>query len=166
MARFRFGFWWVFLAPVPFLALAFSEKWAPKVFGAEAYARFVNAGGMTITGVVLAVGFSVAVIIPFLKPMLSFFGGGPTTRRILKTGRPAQATILAVGENSGGGVVTVNDQPYLNLQVRVEDGFRAPYDVSFDTIVPRSMVPQFQPGAVIPVKVDPNDPRKVVIDWQ
>jgi hypothetical protein len=70
-----------------------------------------------------------------------------------------------LGEVGAGGVVTVNGQPYLNLQVRVEDGFRAAYDVSFDTVIPRSTLPQFQPGAVIPVKVDPDDPQKVVIDW-
>jgi len=165
MARLRFRFWWVFIAPAPFLALAFAEKWMPAVFGAETYARFVRGGGMTIAGVVLTIGIAAVIIIPFIKPMLSFFGGGPTARRIRKHGRPARATVLAIGENSGGGVVTVNDQPYLNLQVRVEDGYQAPYDVSFDTIIPRSLVPQFQPGAVIPVKVDPEDPQKVVIDW-
>lgn len=64
----------------------------------------------------------------------------------------------------GGVVVAVNDQPYLNLQVRVEGGFRTEYDGSFDTVIPRSVLPQFQPGAVIPVKVDAEDPQKVVID--
>jgi hypothetical protein len=164
MARGRFYFWWVFLWPVLFIPLALSEKWAPAVFGEEAYARFVDAGGITIVGVAFAVGVTAAILIPALKPIFSFFGGGPGARRIRKYGRPARATILAIGENSGGGVVTVNDQPYLNLQVRVEDGFRAAYDVSFDTVIPRSILPQFQPGAVIPIKVDPEDPQKVVID--
>lgn len=165
MARRRFYFWWVFLWPLLFIPLAFSGKWAPAVFGEEAYARFVDADGITIVGVVFAVGVAAAILIPSLKPIFSFFGGSPTERRIRGAGRPARATVLAIGENSGGVVVTVNDQPYLNLQVRVEDGFRAPYDVSFDTIIPRSALPQFQPGAAIPVKVDPDDPEKVVIDW-
>ena len=30
---------------------------------------------------------------------------------------------------------------------------------------PRAILPQFQPGAVIPVKVDAEDPQQVVIDW-
>jgi hypothetical protein len=34
---------------------------------------------------------------------------------------------------AGSGVVTVNNQPYLNLTVEVDDGSRAPYVVSFDT---------------------------------
>jgi len=164
MARRRISFWWIFVWPVFFIPLAFAKFWGPAVFGEEAYARFENAGGITIVGVVLAVGVAAAVLIIVLKPMLSFFGGSPSERRIRKFGRPAKATILAIGENSGGGVVTVNDQPYLNLQVRVEDGFRAAYDASFDTIIPRAIVPQFRPGAVIPVKVDPDDPEKIVID--
>ncbi len=165
MARRRFPMWWVFLWPLLFIPLAFAEKWGPAVFGEEAYARFVDAGGITIVGVTFALGVTAAILIPSLKPIFSFFGGGPGARRIRKYGRPAKATVLAIGENSGGGVVTVNDQPYLNLQVRVEDGFQTPYDASFDTIIPRSALPQFQPGAVIPVKVDPEDPQKVVIDW-
>jgi hypothetical protein len=37
--------------------------------------------------------------------------------------------------------------------------------VSFDTIIPRYAVPQFQPGAVIPIKVDSNDPEQIAIVW-
>ncbi|HUV86998.1 MAG TPA: hypothetical protein VMX79_07780 [bacterium] len=102
----------MFFGPLLFLPLAFSEKWAPAVFGEEAYARFVNAGGLTIVG-----------------------------------------------------VVTINDQPYLNLTLEVDDGSRAPYVVSFDAVIPRAAVPQFQPGALVRLKVDPNDPQQVVIDW-
>ena len=65
-----------------------------------------------------------------------------------------------------GGVMTINDQPYLNLKLEVHDEGRTPYPVSLDTIVPRAAVPQFQPGANIPIKIDPDDPQNVVIDWK
>jgi hypothetical protein len=65
-----------------------------------------------------------------------------------------------------GGVMTINDQPYLNLKLEVHDKGRDPYPVSLDTIIPRAAVPQFQPGANIPVRVDPSDPQQVVIDWK
>ena len=61
--------------------------------------------------------------------------------------------------------VTVNNQPYLNLTLEVDDGSRAPYVVSFDTVIPRAAVPRFQPDALIRLKVDPNDTQQVVIDW-
>ena len=165
MSRMKYYFWWVFLWPLLFIPLALSEKWAPLVFGEEAYARFVDADGITVVGVVFALGVTAAILIPSLKPIFSFFGGSPRTRRILKTGRPAQGTIQSIGESGMGGTTTVNDQPYLGLTLEVDDGYRAPYIVSLDTIIPRAVLPQFQPGAVIPVKVDPEDPQEVRIDW-
>ena len=101
----------------------------------------------------------------FISPMVSFFGGSPTTRRILREGRSADAVIKGIGESSQGGVITVNDQPYLNLQLEVHDSYQAPYITSVDTIIPRTALPQFQPGATLPIKIDPNDPMKVAIDW-
>lgn len=102
----------------------------------------------------------------FLPPMLSFFGGSPKTRRILKTGRPADGVIKRIGESSMGGVTTVNDQPYVNLTIEVHDSVRTPYIVSIDTILPRLLIPQFQPGAIIPVKVDTENPQDIAIDWE
>lgn len=102
----------------------------------------------------------------FRKPFASFFGGSKDTRRILATGRPARARVLQIGESSLGGTITVNNQPFVNLQVEIEDGTDAPYTTSIDTIIPRTAIPQFQPGAVIPVKIDPTDKLKIAIDWQ
>jgi len=101
----------------------------------------------------------------FKKPFMSFFGGGSENKRILSSGRPATAMVKQIGESSVGGTMTINDQPYLNLQLEVRDGSTPPYTVSLDTIIPRSAVPQFQPGAMIPVKVDPNDPMNIAINW-
>jgi len=165
MARKWVSFILVYVSVFPIIAAATSEKWAPSIIGKARYDALAHSPfGTAIMVVCIALPF-VASIAHFIKPMMSFFGGSPSARRIRKYGRPAKGTVLAIGENSGGGVVTVNDQPYLNLHLRVEDGFREPYDVSFDTIIPRSVLPQFQPGTVIPLKVDPDDPHKVVIDW-
>ena len=101
----------------------------------------------------------------FLKPLKNFFGGSRETRRILSTGRSALAMVSQIGESSIGGTTTINDQPYLNLQLEVRDGNTLPYTVEMDTIIPRSAVPQFQPGAMIPIKIDPNDPQKIAINW-
>ena len=105
-------------------------------------------------------------VMPAFKALTSntFLGAGAEAKRILKTGSAASATVLSIGESSGGGVMTVNEQPYLNLKLLVEDGRNKPYEVSFDTLIPRTAVPEFQPGAAFKVKVDPNDPKKIVID--
>jgi hypothetical protein len=155
--------------------LAVPASWAPMIIwdiSDKSRKAFEAAYGHTWFTVVwvLVVAFPIVTMlyvfgVTFIGPMLSFFGGSPTTRRILREGRSADATIKAIGENSRGGVVTVNDQPYLNLQLEVHDSYQAPYITSLDTIIPRSVLPQFQPGTILPIKIDPNDPMKVAIDW-
>lgn len=108
------------------------------------------------------------VVFGFLKKTLGglggFLGGGKERKRILSEGRSAEGEIIAIGENSGGGIMTINDQPVVNLRLRIHDGNKPPYEVSFDTVISRLSVPQFQPGVRIPVKIDPLDPNKVIID--
>jgi hypothetical protein len=93
-----------------------------------------------------------------------FWGSGKKAKAALANGKQAKATVVGIGENSGGGTMTINDQPVLNLTLSIDDGYKQPYETSFDVIIPRSAVPQFQPGAAFAVKIDPADPQKVVID--
>ena len=165
MAKSRLRIWAPFIiVPLLVLPMVLVDKWMPLVFNPVWFARHSHTAKTVFSAVIIS-GIAAAFILPDLGSMLSFFGGSPAERRIRKYGRPARATILAVGENSGGGVVTVNDQPYLNLVVRVEDGASSPYEADFDAIISRTSLPQVQPGAVIKVKVDPRDPRKVVLDY-
>jgi hypothetical protein len=145
------------------VAWVLSEFWGPYVIGAAAYGRLeaqgvIEWGTGGFTALILGVAFW-----PEIKRYL--LGGAARERRILATGRPAAATVISLDENSGGGVVTVNDQPYLNLVLEVNDGVGPPFAVSMDLVIPRTALPRFQPGAVIPVKIDPGNPRRVVIDW-
>jgi hypothetical protein len=156
---------WILVSIIPGILLAAliggSSKTSifPKLNPATSKAAF---------WIAFALPFIVALIFMFkvfLNPFKAFFGGGRDTKRILSAGRPAQAMVKQISESSVGGTLTVNDQPYLNLQLEIRDGNTAPYTVSLDTIIPRSAVPQFQPGALIPVKIDPLDPQKIAIDW-
>lgn len=165
---FSLGFFGVFAAGGAMALLIVGvHELAPRFMRPDTYARFVGGyGDDLVIGVGISsfiayvLGYTFAV---FWKPMASFFG--VSKRRILRTGRPATAVVKRIGESSQGGVITVNDQPFLNLVLYVDDGVRTPYEISLDTIIPRYALPRFQPGAVIPVKVDPNDPEKVAIVW-
>ena len=160
----RFRNWLPFvIAPILIIPVVLAEKWMPKVFGPEWFAAHGEKAAIALTAAFVLVILAVTVF-PALGPMSSFLGGSPTERRIRKHGRPARGVVLAVGENSGGGVVTINDQPYLNIRVRVEDGMSAPYETDFDAVIPRTILPQLQPGVVVRLKVDPQDPRRVVFD--
>ena len=92
----------------------------------------------------------------------TFLGQGRKASQILKTGWPATATVLSIGESSQGAVMTINNQPFLNFKLLIEDGKNAPYEVSLDTLIARSAVPQFQPGAKFKVRIDPVNPKIIV----
>ncbi len=125
-----------------------------------------TAGSISTILIILTVIFSVfeSLSMGFSSMTNPFLGSGRKAKKILKTGISATAKILTIGENSKGGVVTINDQPYLNLKLKIDDYKNPPYETTFDTIIPRHMIPQFQPGALFPVKIDPENPGVVVID--
>lgn len=107
------------------------------------------------------------VFVPFLifsfKDVLKYFLGSPEEKRILATGRSARAKIISLGE-SKEGIVTINEQPLVTLKLEVYDGNKPPYQVEIERIISRLEVPKLQPGAMLAIKIDPQNPQKVVID--
>jgi hypothetical protein len=159
--RFRFGFFTLVIlgSSAIIVIISIFSDFLTKTLG--------NAGFITIIVVliILATAFPLIYFFRMLGSSYNLFlGGGKKSQSVRLYGRSATATVLNIGENSGGGIVTINDQPYLNLKLKIDDGYGQPYEVSFDTIIPRAAVPQFQPGATFPVKIDPNDPNTVVFD--
>lgn len=152
------------VAPLLIVSMVFAEKLAPRVFGAAWYGRH-GEQFMTGYGIFVFLGIVASVALPNAGSLLAMVGGGPAERRIRRTGRPARATVLAVGEQAGGGFAAVNGQPYLNLAVRVEDGVNPPYETDFDTLIPRALATQACLGGVVNVKIDPGNPRRVVLDY-
>lgn len=159
----RVLFFLPFVSWVPMVIWMTTPIWVPAIFGNKAItlesAGFLP-GLITAVCVILIVVLS---LLPFIGPMFSFFGGSGETKRILREGRPATGKIISIGESSQGGTITVNDNPYLGISMEVNDGFRTPYVVSVDTIVPRYAIPQYQPGAVLNLMVDKEDNEKVAI---
>jgi hypothetical protein len=109
------------------------------------------------------------VIISLVVSLYSSFRGlfvylisWPKRNKILKTGRPAKVKILNI-EESDEGVVTVNDQPYVTLEVEVIDG-DSNYKTGIKAVIGRLDMPKFQPGKILSVKIDSNDKMKVVFD--
>jgi len=160
MARIAKAFFLPFLAVIPLIIFAL----LPEVLGVDLEVE-LGETVYVIIWIVLVLFVAVLSFLPFRGAFGSFFGTRES-KLIEAEGRRATAVVQAIGENSKGGIVTINDQPLLNLVLEVRDGNAPPYTVSFDTVIPRSAVPQFQPGAVIPIKIHPEDPEKVIIDWQ
>ncbi len=85
-------------------------------------------------------------------------GGARDQQRLMEEGRTGEATIKSIRDTGK----TLNENPEVEFELEVSlDGFK--YDVNHRQIVSRVAVPQFQPGATVPVHVDPQDQEKLVI---
>ena len=86
-------------------------------------------------------------------------GGSKAERQLRQSGVPAQATIVRIWETG----VRVNMNPQVGLLLEVHPAGGAPFQAEAKTVISQIMIPQFQPGAQVPVKYDPNDTSKVVL---
>ena len=83
-------------------------------------------------------------------------------KALQKNGVPATATILEVWDTGW----TVNDDPVIGMAVRVQPPSGASYEARIEkTPISRIAVPQFQPGATVPVRFDPQNPALVAVDF-
>ncbi|MFH1148945.1 MAG: DUF3592 domain-containing protein [Actinomycetota bacterium] len=77
---------------------------------------------------------------------------------LAERGEAAEATVLEVHETG----VTVNEvYPMIGVTLEVRRTGRPAYQVKTQWLIDRLQIPQFQPGAVIPVMVDPENPDNV-----
>ena len=86
-------------------------------------------------------------------------GMGPN-REILQSGIPAQATIGQVWQT--GTFVSYN--PQIGMQLEGQPPTGTPYLAQVNAVVPMVNIPQFQPGGVVPVKIQPTDASKVELN--
>ena len=155
----RLGFLGAILIWVPVLLIGLFENLIVSAIGRA---------GWVIAIVICVAGALFLQLYPFFYrgpgSYNFFWGKGKRAREVKINGRLGTATLLEIGENSSGGTVTINDDPYLNLKLEVDDGKSKPYEVSLDTVVPRYSVPVFQPGFSFPVRIDAKDPQLIVYD--
>ena len=78
-------------------------------------------------------------------------------QRLMQNGADADATVVAMSDTG----VTVNQNPYVNLQLRVQPAGRPAYDASMKVLVSRLAIPRV--GETIRVKYDPNKPQDVIV---
>jgi hypothetical protein len=87
--------------------------------------------------------------------------GVAETKRLQKSGVAARARILEIWDTG----ITVNQDPVIGIRAEVtrEDG--TTYTVTIPkSLISRLDVPRFQPGAVVDVRIDPQDSSKVALD--
>jgi hypothetical protein len=95
--------------------------------------------------------FSIVIILFVRRAVM------PNTR-LLTTGEPAQAKIVRFWDTG----VTVNDNPMVGFLLEVYPTNRAAYQVEHRSMIPRLSIGMLQQGAMVNVRIDPADPRKLV----
>jgi hypothetical protein len=84
---------------------------------------------------------------------------GQRARYLMANGRHGSATIRAIRDTG----MTVDDDPTVELELSVSLDGGAAYGVTHKQTISRIAIPSFQPGATVPVRVDPVDPLSLMI---
>jgi len=104
------------------------------------------------------------VVSPFvIWPRL--FGGACTYGGILRRGREATGRVLSVGER-GAEHVRIRGRPhtYLEMEVEVRDAASV-RTVRHLALVPDAKINSVRDGMDVPVRVCPDDPENLAIEW-
>jgi hypothetical protein len=76
------------------------------------------------------------------------------------SGQPAEGTILEIWDTQ----MTLNDDPIVGFRLKVRPENGEPFEATTKGPIPVIHIPQFQPGAVVPVLYDQNDRTRVALD--
>ncbi len=114
-------------------------------------------GGLLFTGAILAV-----VGIIFVVVYLRIRRRRAEAQQLEQTGLSATATVTGITQTG----MYINEQPVLGIDLQINAPSRAPYSVHVREMVPFIMLTQVQAGRTYPAKVDPNDPEKILVEWQ
>ena len=114
-------------------------------------------GGMTLTGVILGV-----VGIGLLVFGIGSRRKAAENQRIDQTGLAGTGQIIGMTQTG----MYLNNNPQIGLQMLISVPGRNPYQVEVRQFVPLMLLGSLQVGGSLPVKVDQQDPSKVVVDWE
>lgn len=82
--------------------------------------------------------------------------------RLRTTGVPGTATIVGLTQTG----TWVNNNPLVGLDLAISVQGNPPYAVSVREVVPQILIGRLTNGQPLPVKVDPNEPTRVLIEWE
>ena len=92
--------------------------------------------------------------------MIDSFAGEDVARDLRANGEPAGAKVLKIWETG----VRVNDNPVVGFLLEVHAEGLPPWEAETKALISILAIPRIQPGAVLPVKFDPESPEKVALD--
>lgn len=130
---------------------------------------------LTVVIIFVTVGITAASLLgarKMISGMLSpLLAQQAETKRLLAVGIPCAARVLHI-DQTGTSVAIMGEQSYeLRFQLEVTPpaaaayrGGMGPYRAEMVALVSMLVIPRVQPGAVITVRCDPQDPRKMTFE--
>ncbi len=121
-----------------------------------------------MTGAMLAgAGVILAVVGLFVMPQFTGMMSQATGQvdalaykaQLAQTGMPAQGRLIQLQQTGK----LVNYNPEVRALVEVQHPQMGSYQVQTDVVVPQISIPQFQPGAQVQVRINPQNPQDVAI---
>ncbi|NPV59404.1 MAG: DUF3592 domain-containing protein [Actinobacteria bacterium] len=136
------------------------KSWAQVGLAIGLLGALGGAAAAIIASPILGTIFTVVFFGIFYFAFKLTLGPYAKQKRLLRSGRQAEGTILAV-EDTG---VTVNEiYPLIKVRLEVRPPGGKPYQAETKMLISRLQVPQIQPGLVVPVMYDPKDPSNVTV---
>jgi hypothetical protein len=152
-------------APISWSGRAYKWLYATAIF------ELVLAGVFLVIGMANPIGRSgfylTAAILGVLSIGLLWWArrwarGYKEAQRLRASGVPGQAQILSMRQTG----VYMNEQPQIELKLQVQTEMHGPYQTTVTEYVPLMLLGTLSSGRPLPVKVDPADPQKLVIEWE
>jgi len=82
---------------------------------------------------------------------------GTEAQKLLTNGLQGEATVVSIADTG----TLLNNSPVIGFELDVTVQGRASYRVAHQQMVPAMMLASYQPGATLPVRVDPDDSSKL-----
>lgn len=108
--------------------------------------------GMALSGLLCAASTLLLVGAPMMAALQN--------RAVLDKGQPARATILEISDTG----TTINNEPVVRMLLEVNTPGGVPFRAEAERLISRLDVPQYQPGAEVQVKYDPQSGEVAVED--
>ena len=141
---------WLMFSAILELVLGVGFLIADQVFD-------VAGGGLLLTGAILG-----ATGLGLFFWARKWQRAAADAERIKAQGVAGNATILGMRQTG----VTLNEQPQIELRLQVSTQMHGPYEVTLKEYVPLMLLGALSSGRPLPVKVDPANPQRVIIEWE
>jgi hypothetical protein len=111
-------------------------------------------------GMILTIGMSVLIPVAVMVIIFVVIAKKRKARnRLMQSGVSAQAKILQIWQTG----MMVNNNPQVGMLLEVHREGQEPYQAQMTQVVSMIRLPSIQPGNVLEVRIDPEDPAKMIL---